>query len=337
MLDYQIHTLPNGLRIVYKQAPNTAASHLGFTINVGARDDGKLPGTAHCFEHMLFKGTKHRKAMQIINRLEVVGGEMNAFTTKEITVLYASIINEYTERALELLVDLTFNSIFPDKELLKEKKVITEEINMYLDTPEENIYDEFQEMVFKGHALAPNILGTTESLNEINADNHRIWVTGLIHKEAYFLIPDLQEVFDNISASPVYNGNPLVLDNIYLTMADAIVDDADLKNNLPRIANRINYLSSLDCSNTDKFRDSWKAEFDNTQNDIEKNELILALLTIKKAKDYWHQIHPPSDYSSSAERFREQLLLEIGQFYSYKGNNPRYHISFFLAALHKFV
>jgi len=174
-------------------------------------------------------------------------------------------------------------------------------------------------------------------VNEINADNHRIWVTGLIHKEAYFLIPDLQEVFDNISASPVYNGNPLVLDNIYLTMADAIVDDADLKNNLPRIANRINYLSSLDCSNTDKFRDSWKAEFDNTQNDIEKNELILALLTIKKAKDYWHQIHPPSDYSSSAERFREQLLLEIGQFYSYKGNNPRYHISFFLAALHKFV
>lgn len=174
-------------------------------------------------------------------------------------------------------------------------------------------------------------------VNEINADNHRIWVTGLIHKEAYFLIPDLQEVFDNLISSPVYNGNSLRLDNIYLSMADAIVNDTDLKNNLPRIANRINYLSSLDCSDLDKFRDSWKAEFDNQKDEIEKNKLILGLLTIKKAKDYWHQIHPPSDYSSPAERFREQLLLEIGQFYSHQGNNPRYHISFFLNALHKFV
>jgi predicted Zn-dependent peptidase len=183
MQDYQIHTLKNGLRIVYKQAYNTAASHLGFTINVGARDDGQLPGTAHCFEHMLFKGTEKRKAMQIINRLEVVGGEMNAFTTKEITVLYASIVNEYTERALELLADLTFNSTFPEKELLKEKKVITEEINMYLDTPEENIYDEFQEMIFKGHALAPNILGTIDSLNQINADNLRTFHSQYYHPQ----------------------------------------------------------------------------------------------------------------------------------------------------------
>ncbi|MCL1472740.1 hypothetical protein [Argonema antarcticum] len=174
-------------------------------------------------------------------------------------------------------------------------------------------------------------------VNEINANNHRIWVTGLVHKEAYFLIPDLQEVFDNIFASPLYNSNSLVLENIYLTMADAIVDDVDLKNNLPTIANRINYLSSLDCSDTDKLRDSWKAEFDNTQNDIEKNELILALLTIKKAKDYWNKIHPPTDYSSPAERFREQLLLEIGQFYSHNSSDSRYHISFFLATLYKFV
>jgi len=213
--------------------------------------------------------------------------------------------------------------------LIPEKLFVMVDLDLQLQKIDNYIFPDTE-------AIFGDLYGQCK-VNEINADNHRIWVTGLIHKEAYFLIPDLQEVFDNISASPVYNGNPLVLDNIYLTMADAIVDDADLKNNLPRIANRINYLSSLDCSNTDKFRDSWKAEFDNTQNDIEKNELILALLTIKKAKDYWHQIHPPSDYSSSAERFREQLLLEIGQFYSYKGNNPRYHISFFLAALHKFV
>ncbi len=198
MLDFQIHTLPNGLRIVYKQAPNTAASHLGFTINVGARDDGKLAGTAHCFEHMLFKGTAKLKAMQIINRLEVVGGEMNAFTTKEITVLYASIINEYTERALELLADLTFNSTFPEKELLKEKKVITEEINMYLDTPEENIYDEFQEMVFKGHALAPNILGTTESLEKINGDNLKTFHSQYYHPKNVVLSISTSLPFEKI-------------------------------------------------------------------------------------------------------------------------------------------
>jgi predicted Zn-dependent peptidase len=165
--DYLIHTLDNGLRIVYKQAPGTAVTHIGFTIYAGSRDDGRQPGTAHCFEHMLFKGTKKRNAFNIINRLEVVGGEMNAFTTKEITVLYASVINEYAERSLELLADLTFGSTFPEKELEKEKKVIAEEINMYLDTPEENIFDEFQEMVYDGHSLAPNILGTPESLQSI--------------------------------------------------------------------------------------------------------------------------------------------------------------------------
>ena len=169
MDDHIIHTLNNGLRIVYKQAPNTSVTHLGFNIHAGSRDDGKLPGTAHCFEHMLFKGTKKRTAYNIINRLEVVGGEMNAFTTKELTVIYASVINVYAERALELLADLTFNSTFPAKELEKEKKVIAEEINMYLDTPEENIFDEFQEMVFAGHSLAPNILGTPESLKRIGS------------------------------------------------------------------------------------------------------------------------------------------------------------------------
>jgi predicted Zn-dependent peptidase len=169
--DFQTHTLQNGLKIVFKAAPSTSVTHIGFTIDAGSRDDGHLPGTAHCFEHMLFKGTHKRNAFNIINRLEIVGGEMNAFTTKEITVLYASIINDYAERALELLSDLTFNSNFPQKELDKEKKVIAEEINMYLDTPEENIFDEFQEMVFAGHSLAPNILGTPQSLEQIQASD----------------------------------------------------------------------------------------------------------------------------------------------------------------------
>lgn len=168
--DHHIHILKNGLRLIYKEAPFAAVTHIGFSIHAGSRDDGNLPGTAHCFEHMLFKGTAKRNAWHIINRLENVGGEMNAFTTKELTVLYASVTDQYAERALELLSDLTFNSVFPEKELEKEKKVIAEEINMYLDTPEENIYDEFQELVFAGHPLAPNILGTPDTLNKISSD-----------------------------------------------------------------------------------------------------------------------------------------------------------------------
>lgn len=180
MEDYLSHTLANGLRLVYKHSPLSSVTHVGFTVDAGSRDDDKLPGTAHCFEHMLFKGTKKRNAFNIINRLEVVGGEMNAFTTKEITVLYASVINLYAERALDLLIDLTFNSTFPEKELEKEKKVIAEEINMYLDTPEENIFDEFQEMIYDGHSLAPNILGTPDSLNAITSNDLRTF-----HSEYY--------------------------------------------------------------------------------------------------------------------------------------------------------
>lgn len=170
-METQIIEFKNGLKLLYLPAPYSASTHIGYTINVGSRDDGDLPGTAHCFEHMLFKGTSKRKTLQIINRLEHVGGEMNAYTTKELTVVYASVVNQYAIRALDLLTDITFFSVFPTKELEKEKRVITEEINMYLDTPEENIYDEFQEMVFKGHSLAPNILGNYDTLNKINS-NH---------------------------------------------------------------------------------------------------------------------------------------------------------------------
>jgi predicted Zn-dependent peptidase len=166
--EFKTHTLKNGLKIIYQEASHAIASHIAFTIHTGSRDDGKTPGTAHCFEHMLFKGTQKRNANNIINRLEVVGGEMNAFTTKEITVLYASVTHQYFERALGLLSELTFKSTFPEKELLKEKKVIKEEINMYLDTPEENIYDEFQEIIFNNHPLGPNILGNQESVDSID-------------------------------------------------------------------------------------------------------------------------------------------------------------------------
>ena len=161
---HQVHTFSNGLRLVHQRVSGTRLAHLGFVIRAGSRNDGSWPGMAHCFEHMMFKGTKKRKAIHVLNRLETVGGELNAFTTKELTSVYASVTTEHFNRAAELLTDVSFRSIFPEHELRKEQQVICEEINLYRDTPEENIYDEFQEQVFEGHPLAGNILGTPESV-----------------------------------------------------------------------------------------------------------------------------------------------------------------------------
>ncbi len=120
-------------------------------------------------------------------------------------------------------------------------------------------------------------------------------------------------------------------------MADAMITDDDLKNNLSKVSNRISHCSGLDCSETDKLRDSWKDLFENAQNDIQENELVLALLTLKKAKYYWNQIQPPSDWTSSIETFKDQLLLEIGRFYSDQSNYTKYHIPCFFKILRNFV
>lgn len=161
---HQVHTFANGLRLVHQRVSGTRLAHIGYVIGAGSRNDGAWPGMAHCFEHMMFKGTEKRKAIHVLNRLETVGGELNAFTTKELTSVYASVTTEHFSRAAELLTDVSFHSVFPEHELRKEQQVICEEINLYRDTPEENIYDEFQEQVFKGHPLAGNILGTPESV-----------------------------------------------------------------------------------------------------------------------------------------------------------------------------
>ncbi len=166
--DYRLHTLPNGLRVAYLKTPSALLAHCGFIIHAGSRNDGQHPGIAHCLEHMLFKGTQKRKTIHVLNHLEVVGGELNAFTTKEITSIYATVQKKHFKRAADILFDITFNSAFPENELLKEKKVIKDEINMYLDTPEENIYDEFQEKIYNQHPLAHNILGTSESVDAIS-------------------------------------------------------------------------------------------------------------------------------------------------------------------------
>ena len=159
------HTLPNGIRIVHRQVTHTAISHIGIMLDMGSRDEKPhQQGLAHFWEHMAFKGTQKRTSLQIINRLEVVGGELNAYTTKEETAIYASFMCPYFERSLELLSDIVFNSTFPEKELEKEKEVILDEINSYRDNPVEQIYDDFEDLIFPDHPLGHPILGTPESV-----------------------------------------------------------------------------------------------------------------------------------------------------------------------------
>lgn len=173
-------------------------------------------------------------------------------------------------------------------------------------------------------------------VNKNKAPQHRIWVTGFIHKEAYFLEPALQSVFDYFPIPLNFNQALLQLENIYLAMSDAIENDADLKNNFAKACNRINYCAALDCSELDKLKNSWKTQFQSTTDKIQKYELICALLMIKKAKDYWHQIYPEQDkWTGSIDALKDQLILAIGHFYSKEGEkqDTEYHIPLFFKTL----
>jgi predicted Zn-dependent peptidase len=139
--------------------------HLALFINSGTRDEAEDEhGLAHYIEHVLFKGTSKRKAYHILSRLEDVGGEINAYTNKEETCLHASFLTEHFDRALELVSDIVFNSVFPEKELIREKAVIEDEITSYLDSPSDQIFDDFEEMIFANHTIGRSVLGTPESL-----------------------------------------------------------------------------------------------------------------------------------------------------------------------------
>jgi predicted Zn-dependent peptidase len=145
---------------------HTEISHLGIMLDIGSRDEEKNEeGLAHFWEHLAFKGTEKKNNMQIINRLEIIGGELNAYTTKEKICFHASVLSPYFERALELVTDITFHSIFPAKELEKERSVILEEMSMYYEAPEDAIQDDFDELLFPNHSLGINILGTQETVN----------------------------------------------------------------------------------------------------------------------------------------------------------------------------
>jgi predicted Zn-dependent peptidase len=161
-MDYQIFTLKNGIRVIHQEVDSPVA-HFGVIVNTGSRDEEATEqGMAHFIEHTIFKGTQKRKAFQIINRLEDVGGELNAYTTKEETAIYATFLEEFYPRAIELMSDILINATFPAKELELEKEVIIEEINSYNDSPSELIFDEFEELIYHGHPIARNILGTPD-------------------------------------------------------------------------------------------------------------------------------------------------------------------------------
>ena len=167
-MDHQIHTLQNGIRVLLKPHASEIA-HACILVNTGSRDEApEKDGLAHLIEHLLFKRTERRNTNQILNRLELVGADLNAYTTKEYTCIHASFLNQYLERALDLFEDLAFHSVFPAEEIEKEKGVILDEIASYLDQPEEAIQDDFEELIFKGHALGRNILGTPKTMSSLS-------------------------------------------------------------------------------------------------------------------------------------------------------------------------
>ena len=159
---YNTHVLGNGLRVIH--LPSTSpVVFCGYAIAVGARHEPRgSEGLAHFCEHTTFKGTRRRTSMQIVNRLERVGGELNAFTTKEDTVFYAAILREHLPKAVDLLTDIVFHSTYPQHEIEKEVEVICDEIESYNDSPSELIFDEIENYCFSGHPLGHNILGSAE-------------------------------------------------------------------------------------------------------------------------------------------------------------------------------
>lgn len=170
-MEYELHTLSNGIKVIFRHAASQVA-HAGIMSLAGTRFDPEdKAGLAHFLEHSIFKGTEKRKPFHILNRVDSIGGELNAYTTKEEIVVYASFPKEFINRSLELLNDISFNSVYPEKEIEKEKDIVIDEINSYLDSPSDYIFDEFEDTLFEGHPLGKNILGTSESVTGIQRED----------------------------------------------------------------------------------------------------------------------------------------------------------------------
>ena len=168
---YNTATLSNGLRIIHRMSDSPVV-YCGYQIAAGTRNEEKgAEGLAHFCEHLTFKGTRRRTALQILSHLESVGGDLNAFTTKESTTFYAAIPREHTTRAVDLLTDIVFDSIFPQHEIEKEAEVVCDEIESYNDSPIELIYDEFENLLFQGHPLGHSILGSAENVRRFTTED----------------------------------------------------------------------------------------------------------------------------------------------------------------------
>lgn len=170
-MSYNTFTLPNGLRIIHARNLSNVA-YCGFAVDAGTRDEREQEqGMAHFVEHLIFKGTRKRHAWHILNRMENVGGDLNAYTNKEETVIYSAFLAEHFARAVELLADIVFHSTFPQNEIDKEVEVIIDEIQSYEDSPSELIFDDFEELVFPNHPLGRNILGKPDLLRGFKSED----------------------------------------------------------------------------------------------------------------------------------------------------------------------
>ena len=171
MKEFETYILPNGIRGIHRQV-RSGVVHCAMVVNAGSRDERPDEyGIAHFTEHALFKGTAKRRAYQVNCRLENLGGELNAYTTKEDTTLHATVMRRDFQRAVELMSDVIFHSSFPERELKKEREVIADEINSYKDSPSERIYDDFEDLMFQGSELGHNILGTKARLARLTTEN----------------------------------------------------------------------------------------------------------------------------------------------------------------------
>lgn len=162
---FQKTTLPNGLRVITETIPSVRSISVGVWVFTGSRDETKeLAGISHFIEHMVFKGTKKRRMHQIANRLESVGGYLNAFTSKEYTCYFARALDEHLERAIDVVCDLILQPTIPEKELVREKDVVLEEIKMYEDVPEDLVFDRFESIIYKGHTLGRPVIGYPDTV-----------------------------------------------------------------------------------------------------------------------------------------------------------------------------
>lgn len=183
----------NGLRLIHIASPTNVA-YCGISIDAGTRDEEQgEEGMAHFCEHMMFKGTKRRKAWHIISRMEAVGGDLNAYTNKEETVVYAAFMKEHFNRAAELMFDIVFHSTYPQREMDKESEVIAEEIESYNDSPADLIFDRFENLIYEGHPLGHDILGTADNVRRFKTEDALRFTRRLYrpNKMVFFVFGDI--------------------------------------------------------------------------------------------------------------------------------------------------